>query len=602
MTSDYRNIDFKIQIPVLVPFYVTREKLREEYREKKAIVFHAGAGFGKTMAMAQIAHQWEGKCAWYQLEPSDNDPVLFLKILRASLGRALPELRGEPKDDTTVMTVEALAEALWKETVEPVLMVFDDFQEIVNEEIYGFLTTLILRTPDRVTFFFATKGAFPPFLAAFLAREQASLVGQKEMKFTFLEAAEFLEKITGEKFQSEFTERIYAYAEGWPIGLRFAGMALMRSSSGTDLPAMFRDSRIYDYIAYEVFRKLPYELQQFLLDTSVLEAVSPSLCDYVTGKTNSRNNLEYLVRENLFVYRLEGEKVWYRYHSIFKEFLILSLPEERRKEICRKAAAYYTRRREFEQAVHYAIFCRDYDKDRLIPRLGVRCMGDLKVWSEGGKAVAWRTKKTRELFVCLLAEQGREMDKERMIELLWPERDVQKSSALFDTTVSYLKKALSAVDCGHVFVVENKKYRLEMGAIRSDYSRFLEVTSQIANGSFELVLPEGPKALAELYRQGYLAGEDYPWAVTEQERLEQRYLDAMFLLTDHYMEHEDWRLAAQTAALALETDPFFGELVGMYIDSLVRAGDIRGARKQYQRLNDLWQKELGQELDYGGEL
>lgn len=646
MADETRNIDFKIQIPVLVPSYVTRERLSEKYSEKKVTVFHAGAGFGKTMLMADMVRSRGIQCVWYQLSSSDNDPVLFFEVLRVALERALPGLEIELRNRKPATIVEELAKALSQEPVKQVLIVFDDFQEILSEEIYELLATLISLTPEQVQYLFATKGGFPPFLAAFLAREQAVLVGQEELKFTFAETEEYLEKMLGEKLEPDLLKRLYDYAEGWPAGIRFASMGLKRRGNEMDLTSMLRGSRIYDYIAYEVFRKLPFELQQFLVDTSVLEPLTPALCDYVTGRMDGRNNLAYLAHENLFVYRLTGEKLWYRYHSIFKDFLISRLTEDRKQKICRKAAAYYIRRREFEQGVYYAILGLDYSTvklgielygDQLIkegrqallnqwievlkdskeeeqsfpfsqgrqreqpmPRLDVCCFGALKVWSEDGKTVIWRTKKTKELFACLFAEQGKTVDKEYLMELLWPERELQKSSALFDTTASYLRKALVTVDCGHAFVAENKKYGLKLSAIRSDYSKFLEITGQIAEGQFELPLPEGAKALAALYQEGYLWGEDYPWALTERERLEQRYIDSMFLLTDHYMEHEDWRLAVETAELALQTDPFSEELVGMLLDSLVRAGDRGRAKKQYDRLNTLWLKEMGQELYYDG--
>jgi two-component SAPR family response regulator len=887
-----RNIDSKIQIPAQIPSYVERKRLHAEYREKKVTVFHAGAGFGKTMFMADVAHQQEKRCAWYQLEASDNEPILFLHILESSVKRVIPDFSFPLSSPIQEQTVEAaagtFAETLSNLVSGPLLIAFDDFQEIQEETISQILSILIRKTSPEIHFFFATKGAFPSFLATFLAQGSAVLFGQAQLQFTQEEAALLLEKVTGGQMEPDALQRIYEYTEGWPVGLMFAGLGLQGQVHAADAHSVLRGSRIYDYIAYEVFRKLSFELQQFLMDTSVLDPLNPWVCDFVTGKTNAKNNLDYLVQENLFVIRLDGQKSWYRYHSIFKDFLNSQIKEERKREILRKASLYYMRKQDFEPGIKYALRCDDietvglgvelyageliqngrtallsqwihfleieggrmswaclheisafyayqgqaakaadylmqaaktalqdekyeiyskyllellpaldrletlsartdflmesmrkikgkttkycgqlmkilleycvqmddwdmlfsfrdnirkgaikvlhgqseiidcvewlcrsqaaalYDENFLqeargyqvysqvfmdfgfyryltqeyragrlserkaelaevlsfakgslfaqwmylyqlllscqrgeisdscarkearrleeyrnrqevswpklsekdqkklyallaepeerqeqsLPHLDVFCFGSFRVWTEDGKPLSWRTKKTRELFACLFAEQGKEMEKDVLMEYLWPEGDAQKSSALLDTTVSYLRKTLTNVGCGHAFVVQNKRYRLEMKAVRSDYARFLEVAGAFLSGDWDLAAEAGPETLPELYGSGYLSGEDYLWAVTERERLERRYLKAMQRLARHYFDQGQYRLAADSAGRALETDAFSNELAGLLIDSLEASGDRRNAKKQFEKYNSLWLEEMGQELTY----
>ncbi|MDQ2902028.1 MAG: hypothetical protein M3Y81_00565 [Chloroflexota bacterium] len=64
---------------------------------------------------------------------------------------------------------------------------------------------------------------------------------------------------------------------------------------------------VLDYLSEEVLARQPAQVQTFLLQTSVLERLSGSLCDAVTGARESQAMLETLDRANLFV---ELTRLW----------------------------------------------------------------------------------------------------------------------------------------------------------------------------------------------------------------------------------------------------------------------------------------------------
>jgi ATP/maltotriose-dependent transcriptional regulator MalT len=77
-------------------------------------------------------------------------------------------------------------------------------------------------------------------------------------------------------------------------------------------------SDVLDYLAEEVLERQPESVRGFLLETSVLDYLSGSLCEAVTGSSDGQERLE---RDNLFVVALDEERHWYRYHHLFAEFL-----------------------------------------------------------------------------------------------------------------------------------------------------------------------------------------------------------------------------------------------------------------------------------------
>ena len=76
---------------------------------------------------------------------------------------------------------------------------------------------------------------------------------------------------------------------------------------------------LLEYFVTEVLNAQPEPLQVFLLHTSVLNRLTGSLCDAVTGRNDSEGLLEAMERAGLFLIPLEGVGRWYRYHALFAE-------------------------------------------------------------------------------------------------------------------------------------------------------------------------------------------------------------------------------------------------------------------------------------------
>src|SRR5581483_10377471 len=76
---------------------------------------------------------------------------------------------------------------------------------------------------------------------------------------------------------------------------------------------------ILEYLVTEVLMTQPEPLQQFLLQTTMLERLTGSLCNAITGRNDGDALLEQLERANLFLLPLDESGQWYRYHALFAE-------------------------------------------------------------------------------------------------------------------------------------------------------------------------------------------------------------------------------------------------------------------------------------------
>ncbi len=80
---------------------------------------------------------------------------------------------------------------------------------------------------------------------------------------------------------------------------------------------------VLDYLLEQVLQQQPTDIQTFLLNTSILERLCGPLCDAVLNMRagTSKEILSHLERVNLFLFPLDNERHWYRYHRLFADLL-----------------------------------------------------------------------------------------------------------------------------------------------------------------------------------------------------------------------------------------------------------------------------------------
>src|SRR5947209_17997078 len=101
------------------------------------------------------------------------------------------------------------------------------------------------------------------------------------------------------------------------------------------------------------------------MQTSILDRLSASLCNAVTGQEYGKAMLEALERGNLFVVPLDDRRRWYRYHHLFADVLRARLLDEQPEqvpELHRRASAWYERKGEAAEAIRHALAADDFSK------------------------------------------------------------------------------------------------------------------------------------------------------------------------------------------------------------------------------------------------
>ena len=190
-------------------------------------------------------------------------------------------------------------------------------------------------------------------------RNQLTEIRAADLSFSLEEAGEFFSNVMGVNLSKKETEILKNQTEGWAAGLQLAALSLKESGDPTKFVEAFHGTHrhVLDYLIEEVLNSQPEEVREFLRRTSILEQLSPSLCEAVTGQEAGRKYLQYLENNNLFLVSLDEERTWYRYHALFGELLknqLVQAEPERVDDLHERAAGWYQKNGFIRRAVEHA--------------------------------------------------------------------------------------------------------------------------------------------------------------------------------------------------------------------------------------------------------
>ena len=332
----------------------------------------APAGYGKTTILSTWAASLGERAAWLTLDVGDNDPVRFWRYVDAALqtvdsclGDALrPTLFSAPPPELEQIIIGLLNDiAACKKKL---ILVLEDYHVIENAEIHTGINFLLDNLPPQLHIIITTRSDPPLRLGLRRGRGQISEIRSADLRFTPDETTAFINHTMHLALTEEDILSLAQRTEGWIAGLQLAAHSLQQQNDKHAFVAAFAgdDRYVMDYLLEEVLQRQPIELQTFLLKTSVLERLCGSLCEAVTGQSDSQSILDQLEQANLFITPLDNRRYWYRYHPLFAELLRHRLhrvlPPEDCVELIRRACAWYVSEGLIVEAISQAFASLEY--------------------------------------------------------------------------------------------------------------------------------------------------------------------------------------------------------------------------------------------------
>ncbi|MFN2136498.1 MAG: LuxR C-terminal-related transcriptional regulator [Candidatus Promineifilaceae bacterium] len=209
--------------------------------------------------------------------------------------------------------------------MKPSILLLDDYHLLEAPAIDALLSYLVDHLPPSLHLAITTREDPALPLARLRARGQLNELRAADLRFSRQETAVFLNEAMGLHLRTGDVAALEARTEGWIAGLQLAAISLKDQADAHAFIQNFSSSHRYvlDYLVEEVLERQSAAVQDFLLQTAVLERFCDALCEAVLGAPagSARETLAYLDRANLFLIGLDNERRWYRYHHLFADLL-----------------------------------------------------------------------------------------------------------------------------------------------------------------------------------------------------------------------------------------------------------------------------------------
>ncbi|HEY7133046.1 MAG TPA: AAA family ATPase, partial [Candidatus Limnocylindrales bacterium] len=363
-------VESKLTPPPLRPGLVVREDLLQRIfgrRHERIVAVFAPPGYGKTTLLAQWIEREPRPVAWVTVDEADSDPNRLLAYVAAAIDRAIgldPALL-ELLDSTTSLidiAVPRLTVAL-QDHGEPFLLVLDDVHLLGGSASVDVLSMLIDYLPARVEV--GLCGRANPGLPIARHRARGAVLDVTEPDLT-LDEAEALEAARAQvpEMPAADARLLHERTEGWPAAVYLATRRGWAGPSSVEVARAGRDEAdLREYLEVEMLRSVSDDDRAFLVESSVVDRLTPGVCDAVVGRTDSATRLPRLSADHHLLQRLDAEGRTYRCHTLLRQHLRSLLEHEGwdARLLHRRAAAWYADEGLAEEAIEHFLAAGDRD-------------------------------------------------------------------------------------------------------------------------------------------------------------------------------------------------------------------------------------------------
>lgn len=335
-------------------------------------------GAGKTTLVASYLARAKGSVLWYRADANDADQATVFHHLRIAAeainpeaARALPLLTAEYALDVATFTRNFLR-SLFQFAPRRAALVFDNYQDAVPRVLEPILTVASQEAPAGVRLFVLSRNDPPAELAALQVAGRLAKLPNVMLSLTFPEAQAIAQSLDVE--DPPLIRRQLSLCDGWTAGFILL-LQYSRQVSAAESPASSSThAAFFSYFSNELFAAASPAVQHFLLCTALLPHFTVQDAARLAGAEHAAAIIAWLTERNFFLTRYEESPPRYRYHDLFRSFLLergrAVLHPEQRQSLLAIAAAAREQQGDAETALALALEANDWSRAiRLISTL-----------------------------------------------------------------------------------------------------------------------------------------------------------------------------------------------------------------------------------------
>ncbi|VWX58145.1 Serine/threonine-protein kinase PknK [Burkholderiales bacterium 8X] len=333
----------RIQRPHFRAELIDREGLEEQLgralASQRLVLLLASAGNGKTVALVRQLERMpvETAVAWITAD-AELDLPSFFRCLGESLDPYDPPWRVMPgasidfeEPENLRKAASELLDVLGAMNVPRGVIALDDMHAIQDARVFEFIDLLLEGLPPSWTLAIASRIEPPLALARLRASRAMVEFRQADLRFSVKEIQRLCSALRLDD-SSEAAHRLFERTQGWAVGICLS-LDAWGGRGETTATLQLSNRHLFEYLATEVFDRLPEAQRNFLMDTSMLENLSPAQCALVSENPHAERLLGEIAHRDLLVSVLDGEGHVLRLHSLARAYLEHRLQLERPEKI-----------------------------------------------------------------------------------------------------------------------------------------------------------------------------------------------------------------------------------------------------------------------------
>lgn len=330
---------------------VERERLFErlDAAADRALIWVQGpAGAGKTTLVSTWIARSSCAALWYRADGSDADlPTVFSFLAQgaAALTRRrqlrLPSLMPENLLDVPAFT-QRFFRLMWASLPAGSVLVVDGLDQAPGDALAGLLPAALAELLPGQRLIVTSRDAPPAALARASVDGALEVLGWRELQLDAGEALALAGVAGASAASGDAVMRLHRLCGGWAAGFTL-GLSHLRIRGDLAAPeSAWFDEQLFPYFAGEMLSHADASTQAVLLHSALLPSFRVDQLARLLPSIDAQSVVQGLYRRHFFIDRSELAPPVYRYHDLFREFLLQQgrerLTAEERRRLLRLAA------------------------------------------------------------------------------------------------------------------------------------------------------------------------------------------------------------------------------------------------------------------------
>jgi predicted ATPase/DNA-binding SARP family transcriptional activator/Tfp pilus assembly protein PilF len=235
------------------------------------------------------------------------------------------------------------------------------------------------------------------------------------------------------------------------------------------------------------------------------------------------------------------------------------------------------------------------------PHWRIQLLGKLIARSNDHVIDRFPTRMTAELLALLAYPPGRRRTREEIIDILWPDADLDAGRDRLSQALAWLRRRLEPGDSDRGSVITSDRYSITLRpeSVSTDVNEFLAATAHETTESLlaareiyhEHLLAEHG-AERDVYKEHLLIDYYSDWILAERRHLHEVYVHTLHRLAEMYRQEGHPEQAVEFATRAVAAEPMQEEAHVYLIRLLLAAGKPAEALRQYREMERILEAEL----------